>query len=220
MRLASPGVLTIALVLANSRVTAQDEHHSPQAAPAGAQNHTRPTVTVLPLHNGRNAIDLLGTGQPGAVIVSRRANGNAHGFSVVLFQVLAPTTADGTNAPAWQVIPFFGGPHDAKTGEELFRTVEGADCTLRDLRVIRHGGSRPAEIVIASREFGASFADSAPVHFDFYELDTNTESYGPTYMFRHVRTVSAKHAYCDVDDALDRELKLGTAGILRWDGPR
>lgn len=217
MRVARLGLLTTvgSLALAPIRVAAQRLQHS-----AEASTHAAEQSAVLPLHNGRNDVDLLGTHQPGEILVSRRGNGNAHGFSVVLFQVLAPAASDGTKEQAWQVIPFFGGPHDAETGEELFRTVEGADCILRDLRVVRPARSAPVDVVIGARDFGSSFADSAPVHFDFYELRANTESFGPTYLFRYVRTVRAKRSYCDVDDAFNRELGLGTGGIVRWDGAR
>lgn len=184
--------------------------------------HQRAEISILPLHNGVNQIDLLGNGLLGEVVVSRRDNGNAHGFSIVLFQVLAPTRYDtSASERVWQVIPFFGGPHDSEAGEELFQTAEGADCTLGDLRVIRRGKEQPVEVVIGSREFGASFADTAAVRFDFYELrDARDDGIGPTYLFRHVRTVHAEQRYCDVDDAFAKELSLGPAGILRWDGPR
>jgi hypothetical protein len=198
----------------------QSERDSPGAQVAIGADHVHLSAAVLPFRNGLNRIDLLGTGQPGEIIVSRRGNGNAHGHSIVMFQVLAPAVSDGSNRRMWQVVPFFGGRDDSEIGEELFRTSEGADCTLRDLRVVRRGHGHPVEVVIGSRDFGRSFADSAAVHFDFYELQANTEPLGPTYLFRHVRTVGAKGTYCDVDDAFDRELGLGPAGALRWDGPR
>jgi hypothetical protein len=208
----------IVVVLAPNRLAAQNKNPSSAAHQSIASSRERTRVAILPIHNGRNSFDLLGNGQSGEIIVSRRPNGNAHGYSIVLFQVLAP--ADGGSQPAWQVIPFFGGPHDANTGEDLFGTVEGADCTLRDLRIIRRGRAKPIEVVTALRDFGTSFADSASVRFDFYELRANTEWLGPTYLFHHTRFVRTKGTYCDVDDAFDRELGLGTAGVLRWDGPR
>jgi len=213
--------LACALALVPTHLAAQHDRRSPLTHVATGGNSSRSPVTVLPLHNGTNRIDLLGTGRPGEIIVSRRDNGNAHGFSVVLFEVLAPSRSDVDGKHLlWQVIPFFGGLHDSETGEEMFATFEGADCTLRDLRVVRTAKGRPVEVVTATRDFGASFSDSATVRFDFYELGDNTEPLGPTYLFRHVRTVHAKGTYCDVDDAFVRELGLGPAGVLRWDGPR
>lgn len=208
-----------AVALVPMHVAAQNARDSAGAYAAAGGNRAK--VTILPLHNGRNRIDLLGTGEPGEIIVSRRDNGNAHGHSTVLFQVLTSTPSDDASSDRlWRVIPFFGGPNDSAIGEELYRTFEGADCTLGDLRVIRRGTGRPVEVVTATRDLGASFADSAAVRFDFYELVGNTEWLGPIFRFRHVRTVHAKGRYCDVDDAFARELGLGPAGILRWDGPR
>jgi len=208
------------LAIAPTYLFPQSERDSSGAYVGVGVDRVHSSATVLSLHNGLNRIDLLGTGQTGEIIVSRRGNGNAHGYSIVMFQVLARAASDGSNRRAWQVIPFFGGPHDSESGEELFRTSEGADCTLRDLRVVRSSHGHPVEVVIGSRDFGTSFADSAAVHFDFYELQANAEPLGPTYLFHHVRTLHAKRRYCDVDDAFDRELGLGPAGVLRWDGPR
>src|SRR6185437_9308651 len=179
-----------ALALLPTHLPAQTDRRPavPHVA-AGGGDSSRAPVTVLPIHNGTNRVDLLGTGKQGEIIVSRRDNGNVHGFSVVLFQVLAPSRSysNGRNL-LWQVIPFFGGPNDPEAGEELFATFEGADCTLRDLRVIRRAQGHPVEVVTATRDFGNSFADSAAVRFDFYELRDGKEGFGPTYLFRHART--------------------------------
>jgi hypothetical protein len=113
--------------IAPTHLFSQTERDSAGARVAAAGHRVHSSATVLPLHNGLNRVDLLGAGQPGEIIVSRRGNGNAHGFGIVLFQVLASTSSDDSNKRAWQVIPFFGGPYDSETGEELFRTSEGAD---------------------------------------------------------------------------------------------
>ena len=115
---------------------------------------------------------------------------------------------------AWQVIPFFGPDHPAD-GSELFRTTEGADCVLSDLRVFRRGRGRPVEVVIAHRAFGASYADSAAVRFEFYVLRTNDEGTAgtPAYYFQHASTARAKRRYCDVNEAFARELAMGSEGL-------
>jgi hypothetical protein len=172
-------------------------------------------VVVLRLYNGLNAIDLLGDGHRGQVVVSRRENFNAHGYSTALFQLRAFTDpADTSSAVVWQVIPFFGPDHPAE-GAELFRTTEGADCVLSDLRVFRRGRGRPVEIVLAHRAFGASYADAAEVRFEFYVLRTNDEGTAgtPGYYFQHARTVRARGRYCDVNDAFARELAMGSEGL-------
>jgi hypothetical protein len=172
-------------------------------------------VAVLRLYNGLNAIDLLGDGHRGQVVVSRRESFDAHGFSTALFQLRAfadPT--DTTSAVEWHVVPFFGPDHPAE-GSELYRTTEGAECVLGDLRVFRRGRGRPVEVVMAHRAFGASSADSAAVRFEFYELRTNADRTTgvPAYFFQHVRTVRARQRYCDVNDAFAREMAMGTEGL-------
>jgi hypothetical protein len=172
-------------------------------------------VAVLKLYNGLNAIDLLGDGRRGQVVVSRRENFNAHGYSTALFQLRAfANPSDSTSAVEWQVIPFFGPDHPAE-GSELFRTTEGADCVLGDLRVFRRGRGRPVEVVMAHRAFGASYTDSAAVRFEFYELRTNAEGRAgiPAYSFQHMRTARARQRYCDVNDAFAREMAMGTEGL-------
>jgi hypothetical protein len=176
---------------------------------------SRERVAVIRLYNGLNAIDLLGDGHRGQVVVSRRENADAHGYSTALFQVRAlANPSDTTSAVEWQVIPFFG-PDHPPDGAELFRTGESTDCVLSDLRVFRRGRGRPVEIVIAHRAFGRSDADSTAVRFELYELRTNDEGTAgaPTYSFRHVRTMRAQRRYCDVNEAFAQELAMGREGL-------
>ena len=165
------------------------------------------------LRNGPNAIDLLGDGTPAQVFVAWRGNYNAHGFSTVAVYLRARSDLSDTTAE-WQIVPRFGGPHVGVAGREIFTTAEGADCTLGDLRIVQHRGGS-AELIIARRDFGDSFADSAAIHFDYYKVGRNTdESPGaPPYFFQFVRTVEAQRPYCDVNLAFERELGLGRAGL-------
>ena len=172
------------------------------------------------LHNGLNDVDLLGDRTPGRVLVTWRGNYNGHGYSVVTFTVR--TVSDlGDSGTIWQTIPFFGGPRDGETGREIYRTSEGADCTLGDIRVVRHPG-RPVDVIIASRALGASFADTASVHFDYYRVARNADAvvgWPPIYL-QYVRTVPAHASYCDVNTAFDRELHLGHDGLGHGEGAR
>lgn len=184
----------------------------PDSAPVTADG---PVV----LHNGPNTISLLGDSTPGLIFVSWRGNNNAHGYSVVEFSIR--NQSDLGDSSIWQNVPFFGGQYDGETGREIFRTSEGADCTLGDLRVIRHANA-PVEVVVASRELGQSFADTAAVRFDLYKLVRNREGilgWPPTY-FQFVRSVPARHGYCDVNKAFNDELRLGAAGLGHGEGGR
>lgn len=177
------------------------------------------TEGPVALHNGMNTIALLGHSTPGEVVVSWRGNYNGHGFSVVEFAIRGPS--DLGDRALWQDVPFFGGPFDGDSGREVYHTSEGADCTLGDIRVIRHS-RQPVDVVIASRELGASFADPATVRFDYYRLVRNAGGvvgWPPTY-FQFVRSVPAATPYCDVNTGFDRELHLGAEGIGHAEGGR
>ena len=121
------------LAIAPTYLFPQSERDSSGAYVGVGVDRVHSSATVLSLHNGLNRIDLLGTGQTGEIIVSRRGNGNAHGYSIVMFQVLARAASDGSNRRAWQVIPFFGGPHDSESGRSCsgrakVPTVRFATC--------------------------------------------------------------------------------------------
>jgi hypothetical protein len=187
-------------------------------------HRSQPTAesAVVRLHDGSNFIDLLGTGESAFVSVADRENFNAHGHHIAVFEVRARIyPGDAGSAMQWQVVPFFGGPGDFASGNEVFGTTEGADCTLRDLRIIREP-RRPVTVVIAQREFGRSYADSAPISFHYFDLRVNSQGQigYPSYYFVETHVVQSKRAYCDVDDAFDRELGLGPAGVVAWNGPR
>jgi hypothetical protein len=170
------------------------------------------TEGPVELHNGPNAVDILGDGTPGEVFVAWRGNFNAHGHSTVAFYVRTVSDLDDS-IPDWQIVPAFG-PQYGESGRELLGTTEGADCTLGDLRVIQHRGA-PVDLIVARRDLGASYADPAATHFDYYRLARNVEGAvgRPPYYFSFVRTVDARRQYCDVNVAFDQELHLGRHGI-------
>lgn len=178
------------------------------ALAAGAQS-----PMVIALENGSNNVDLLGDGTTAQVFVAWRGNYNAHGYSLVTFSVLAMGDLDD-KTKVWQVVPFFGGEPNENGRTDAFRTFEAADCILGDLRLVSHPHA-PVEVVIAKRELGSSFADSAPVRFSYYTLARNTDDTPgwPPYYFKLTRTVPAKRQYCDVNEAFRRELGLSARGI-------
>jgi hypothetical protein len=193
------------------------------ATALGCQGRGRATELVrghatapgpVALHNGSNAVDLLGNGTPSEVFVAWRGNFNAHGHSTVAVYVRTPSDLSDSR-PDWQIVPRFGGPGVVESGgDELLATTEGADCTLRDLRIVEHPGA-PAELIVARRELGNSYADSAATHFDYYRLTRNVdEQIGrPPYYFTFARTVDAHRQYCDVNLAFEQELHLGRHGV-------
>jgi hypothetical protein len=174
--------------------------------------------SVVVLRNGRNAIDLIGDGSRGEVLVAWRGNYNGHGHSTAVFSVLAE--GDLGSEPMWLLVPFIGGDSSG-SARDVFTTWQGADCTLEDLRVI---GRRAAsvEVIIARRPLVGSFADTAQVRFHWYMLRRNAQEIPgwPTYYFERTKSTVAKRQYCDVNEAFRRELGLGTTGLGYGEGGR
>jgi hypothetical protein len=88
----------------------------------------------------------------------------------------------------------------------------GADCVLEDLFLMRPAPAthKPTMAVIARREFGDTFVSEMPVSFDIYELKKEPVTLGhPAVFFENVRTVKSVEKYCDVADAMNRELGVG-----------
>ena len=176
-----------------------------------------PSTRVVALNNGPNRVDLLGDGTSSEVFVSWRGNFNAHGFHTAAFYVFAHSdVAEAGNV--WQIVPFMGGPHDIDSGRELYATYQGADCALADIRLL-HREHATAQVILATRDFGQSYADSATVRFDYYELTRNPDGvFGrPPFYFHYFRTVHASRLYCDVNQAFAHELGLGTHGLAHED---
>jgi hypothetical protein len=186
------------------------------ARPADKGGSVAPPELVL-LGNGPNNANLLGNGTTSQVFVSRRENGNAHGFSVVAFYLLTGTSEHGGVA-SWLLLPFLGGPGDTATNRAILSTSEGADCTLGDIRLLQPRG-KAATIVIGRREPGESIADPAPIQFQYYRVvhDEAGVPGRPEYYIEYVRSVKAKQPYCDVNIAFDRDLGLGSHGLVASD---
>src|SRR3954468_7658371 len=70
------------------------------------------TATVFKLRNGMNPLDPTGKGAHGAVMVARRPNYNAHGYSLATFYVTGRD--DASDHDVWQLIPFMA---QTQTGE-------------------------------------------------------------------------------------------------------
>lgn len=176
-------------------------------------HHSEKNDHVIPLHNGPNRFELTGTGQPAMAFVAYRDNFNAHGYSVVGFYARGRGPKD-TDGP-WLLVPFVGGPDGPQWPGGVFTTSDGADCMLRDLRVYRGTKDDPIEVLVATREFGMSYMDTAAVRFDVYYLQVNSDGEVgvPLYSIVWDHSFPAKHQYCDVNAAFAQELQLGTVGL-------
>ncbi|NMV41818.1 hypothetical protein [Ralstonia insidiosa] len=178
----------------------------PAAAQAG--------YALMPIHNGVNALKL--RGYDAIAVRAWRENFNAHSFDVVTFFV-----RDGAagRAQPWSLVPVFrrsegGGSGGSGEQEQLHVTTGGgADCLLHDFRLLLAQGGKPAVLILANREAGASYAADANVRFDYYVLTENANSTPgyPKLSFRWQKSQPARAQYCDVNRAFDQELHLGTS---------
>ncbi|GLQ95152.1 carbapenem self-resistance protein CarG family protein [Dyella acidisoli] len=172
-----------------------------QPALAGQFGDARP----VPLTNGFNHVTL--DGHAATVIVADRENYNAHGFSVATIYMEGPSDRQAGNV--LNIVPAF--PRDSGKPEILQLTTSGgADCVLHDYRLLTSSRSQGAWLVIAERDFGQTYVDAEPVHFDVYRLQENKDgSIGrPPVYFQFDRRIEASKPYCDVDDALGKELGI------------
>ncbi|RKP44584.1 hypothetical protein D7S89_22160 [Trinickia fusca] len=169
---------------------------------------------VIPVDNGINQVEL--HGQPAMVVRAWRENFNAHGFDVISMFV---KETSGSGNGSWNIVPIFD--REAGNPERLnFVAGGGADCQLRDFRLLTSAEGKSTQLVTATRDAGASFADPANVRFDYYELTENSDEVPgwPKLYFKWQKSVMAREQYCDVNIALDRELRLGLSSGSRIDG--
>ncbi len=185
-----------------------------QQAVTPADSAALARLVVVPLRNGLTSVDLTGRpGDQGAVLVARRENISAHGYSAIAFSVR--TRARTTGGAHWQLVTVDPESAGGRWRErQTLTTGEGADCTLYDVRLLRpHAGRGPATLVTAERDFGANFADTVAVHFVVYRL--RHEGDDQRDYFARERTLLAGHRYCDVNAAFARELGLSdSAGVV------
>ena len=140
------------------------------------------------------------------VVRAERLNYNAHDFSVYSFYAHDDGDGDAGAGALLLAVPLFDGPETPAV--ESVTTQDGADCMLHDMRLLDNGNQ--ARLVIAQRDFGQSYADAAPVHFDVYRFEHNTDGVPGflPYDFRFERRIEAKRHYCDVERAFHDELGL------------
>lgn len=171
------------------------------AQPAAAAT----TARVVVIANGVHSLNL--DGQPIMTVRARRENYNAHGFDVLSFYAVKR----GRPSDALQLVPIFGAEQGQDKERYELTIGGGADCLLNDFRLVPGSGRQAARLVVAEREFGASYAAPGIVHFTYYELTRNRDELPgrpPLYFQARMRTDS-RQAYCDVNEAFDRELHLG-----------
>jgi hypothetical protein len=157
--------------------------------------------SVVDLRPGVNRFRLDGASGDAVVVLGHRENFNAHGFDVATFYVQRPRPR-----PSLDLVTFWDGDEESL---EL-RLSGGADCRLHDFRVLRPKGGEFPVVVLADRELGDSYASAEIVTFRIYELRHNRDGEvgRPALWFERAATQTAVRKYCDVGEALEKELNI------------
>lgn len=170
-------------------------------------------ATVVHTHSGLTRADIIGDGSPGVILVATRENYNAHGYHAVAIAVQPRVLRHAAPADTdWKIVSATG---RARGVDDVLGTEEGADCTLRDFRLVRRAPGKPLTLIVGQRALSKSYADPDSVQFTVYELQYNASgSVGwPTYYFQPTRVIKPARQYCDINVALDGELGLGRDGV-------
>jgi len=169
---------------------------------ASAQKERLSEMKVVRLTNGSNVVDLDGDKRPDLIVMAWLENNNAHGYNLFTFYI---QNQANTQHPL-NLVVFADSSGVASDG---FRTSQGADCVLSDLRLLQPRMG-PDLLVIGRRDFGESYADSLPVTFTVYRLGIQDEGIPgvPPFQFVPERTIRSRARFCDVNDAFRAELGL------------
>jgi len=190
-------------------------------AGAGAEEATPrfEAKDMVPLVHGPNWVDMDGDGHKDLVMKSRVTINSPHSLSLYSFHVWAEAKPfkpgdknDQLLEPQihWYAVSF--PEREPPLGRFSVSTHEGADCLLRDYRLIvqqdnvRRG--KATFLIEAQRESGESYADRAPVTFTVYRLEKGSVKALNEFAFIKVREFKAGKAYCSVGNAFKEELGL------------
>ena len=144
---------------------------------------------------GITRTDLDGDGRQDIIVRSWRGNHNAHGFSVYDVFVWKGKTLHRV------VLPKREGEGYALS----MTSVQGADCVLRDVYLVRRQGR--ATLMLAERPLGQGYAAAETVTFSLLRVEEMKEAVPgtPNFVLRKVEQKHTAKPYCDVDDAFRAE---------------
>ncbi len=105
----------------------------------------------------------------------------------------------------WYIVPL-----NKEHRRYAIESISGADCVVKDLDVSVDGGA--VELIVSEREFTQSYGEENKVTFTFYKLTRNESGIPglPRYSFIPYKAKISKSRYCDVHEALSRELGITT----------
>ena len=165
-------------------------------------------LQVIKLKNGFNEVHFDGLDQKALALIAHRENYNAHSYDVTTLYVDYKPT-DEHDISGLQIIPII--ENNQKNTLNLM-SDGGADCMLDNYRLVWNIKAHETWLILATRGFGDSFADTQSVIFTFYKLAIDKEGVPgfPPFAFDYWKVQKSKQKYCDVDDAFQKELGLGS----------
>ena len=163
------------------------------------------TIESVKIKNGINYIDLNGDGKKDIVVNGYRGHITAHSFSIYSFYVYKKLAQEETTYE-WQIVSIGGGGGFAgdDIGKYAISTHQGADCVLREMRLVKFKRGASYYLVIADRPIGESYVDSVNVKFLFYRLIYSEDE--SRFIYEKVKEINSKDKYCDVTEAFEKEL--------------
>jgi hypothetical protein len=163
------------------------------------QNITWSTV----ISNGINYLDLDGDGEKDVVVKGYRNNISAHVFSVISFYLSRKVDSQ----EKFRRLDIISIESPDKEEYQLF-THEGADCILRDFRLVKIKNSKKVYLIKAERYLSGekTYADKDTIKFAIYELQY--DDLEDRFFFNKINEFKATRKYCDVNVAFKQELGI------------
>ena len=144
---------------------------------------------------GVTRVDLDGDGRQDMIVRSWRENHNAHGFSVYDVFVWKGKTLHRVVVPKQN-----GGGYALSIA-----SVQGADCVLRDVYLVRRQGR--TMLMLAERPLGQGYAAAETVTFSLLRVEELKQAVPgtPRFVLTKAEQKHTAKPYCDVDDAFRAE---------------
>jgi hypothetical protein len=167
------------------------------------QNITWSTV----ISNGLNYLDLDGDGEKDIIVKGYRNNISAHTFSVISFY--SSRKMDNQKKSNIKRLDIISIGHVPDKEEYQLFTHEGADCILRDFRLVKIENNKKVYLIKAERRLSGekTYADKDIIKFAIYELQYDDEE-DRFFFFNKINEFGSTRKYCDVNVAFKQELGI------------